>query len=231
MMAYFDSPADIIAEKLSLNVDIASILESVGPLFKKYPSYQRSPAFGGWSIQSSNHSYTDGWAKVFTPYNGPNYKSPEWNPVTDYEKTLVCAQDYTKPTEFYTPPIEKLIEQLNSMGFYPRRARIIKLSAKSASIWHQDGSAKYYQVRLHIPLITNPLATFETDFGKIHKPADGSAYLVKINRNHRVVNGGDEDRYHFVTNIWDTKHLTRYHKFDPDLNAGEAIHPQPGQWI
>ena len=64
------------------------------------------------------------------------------------------------------PPLKKLIDELGTMGFHPRKARIIKLSAKSSSIWHQDGSAKYYQVRLHIPLITNLNATFETDFGK-----------------------------------------------------------------
>ncbi|OFZ31909.1 MAG: hypothetical protein A2622_11870 [Bdellovibrionales bacterium RIFCSPHIGHO2_01_FULL_40_29] len=230
-MAYINSPPSVIAEKLSFTVDIDSILESVSPLFSKYPSVQRSPAFGGWAIQSSNYSYTDGWAKIFAPYNGPNDKSPEWNPVTDYEKSLVCTQDYTKPTELCTPPLKNLIHQLNSLGLNPRRAKIIKLTAKSSSIWHQDGSAKYYQVRLHIPLITNPQATFETDFGKIHLPADGSAYVAKINTNHRVVNEGTEDRYHFVAHVWDTQHITQYHKYDPELNAGEAIHPQPGQWI
>lgn len=230
-MAYINSPPSVIAEKLKIKFDIASILDSARPLFSKFPSVQRSPAFGGWGLQSSNNSYTDGWAKTFTPYNGPNYKSPEWNPVTDYEKTLVSVQDYTKPTEFTTPPLEKLIHELGMIGFHPRKARIIKLSAKSSSIWHQDGSAKYYQVRLHIPLITNLNATFETDFGKIHLPADGSAYLVKINVNHRAVNDGDEDRYHFVSHVWDTQHITQFHKYDPELNNGESIHPLPGQWI
>src|SRR3989344_3439882 len=174
-MAYINSPPSVIAEKLSFTVDIDSILESVSPLFSKYPSVQRSPAFGGWAIQSSNYSYTDGWAKIFAPYNGPNDKSPEWNPVTDYEKSLVCTQDYTKPTELCTPPLKNLIHQLNSLGLNPRRAKIIT--------------------------------------------------------NHRVVNEGTEDRYHFVAHVWDTQHITQYHKYDPELNAGEAIHPQPGQWI
>lgn len=217
-------------EKIDARINVEEILRSIENLCTRYPSYQRSEAVGGWSVQSIYGSYTEGWPKVFCPYNGPNNMAPTWNPLNEYEKSLGSIQDFVNPTEFYSEPLWGLIKKIDAMGFNPRRARVIKLSAGASSVWHIDGSKKYYQVRLHLPLLTSSQCFFETDKGSYHMPADGSFYIVKINQNHRVVNHGSTDRLHFVSHIWDTNHTTKFHKYISNENIGESIHPQEGQW-
>lgn len=215
----------IIAEKIQLDVNISELIESLIPLFEKYSPVVRSPAVSGWAIQSTNSSYKDGWSMDFCPYNGPQNIGPTWTPQSQTERSLRPIQDYVLPTELTTKSMSHLLRRLEEMGFNPRKARIIKLSAGTESTWHQDGSRKFYQVRLHIPLKTESTCFFETKAGRYHMPADGSAYLVHINKPHRVVNPSSLDRYHFVTNIWDQKEITRHHRYKLDQNKSETIHP------
>ncbi len=224
-MAYLKEYPEVIAEKLNLVIDLQGLLIALEPLMLAHPPIQRSKAIGGWTIQSTNQSYTDGFSNEFCPYNGPNNKNPSWNPRNDSERGLPPIQEYKHPTELSCEPVLELIRKLEGLGFYPRKARILKLTAGAESVWHTDGSKKYYQVRLHVPLITNSGCLFETDHGKIHMPADGSAYLVKINQNHRVINHGPKDRFHIVMNVWDTKHFSEYNRFIESINLGESFHP------
>lgn len=215
----------IISEKLKLDLNVDKIFSSIQPLLRQYPSVQRSHAIGGWALQSTNGSYQNGWTTDFCPYNGPQNLGPSWNPRNDYERTLKTVQDFVFPTEINSDEIQSTIMRLEELGLNPRRARIIKLSANSDCRWHQDGHESIYQVRLHIPLITNAGCFFETQDGTFHMPADGSAYLVHINKPHRVINRGNADRYHFVCHVWDTRKITLFHQYDAHQNLVEAYHP------
>lgn len=214
-----------IAEKIELGVDIARLWESFQPILKSYPPTHRSPAFGGWALQGlKSATVSDGWSMDFCPFNGPGNRGPTWTPQTDLERGLSSIQDYVHPTPALTPEFAKLIEKLEELGLNPRRSRIIRLMPGSSTVWHQDGSKRIYQARIHIPLVTNLDCKFETDEGAYHMPADGSGYLVHINRMHRAYNHGDEIRYHFVSHIWDQKGVSRHHRYDPELYSGETIH-------
>ena len=217
----------MIVEKIQQNYPVNELWKSLCPLWDKFPSVQRSPAVGGWALQSTNHSYTDGWGMEFCPYNGPLNIGPTWTPESEKEKKARPIQDYILPTEITSTLLEKLLTQLTEMGLNPRRGRIIKLSPNSECNWHQDGSERYYQARLHIPLITNHGCFFETLTERVHMPADGSFYFAHINRVHRVVNYGNQDRYHFVCHIWDQKNFTRHHRYVPQENLGETFHLDP----
>ncbi len=211
-------------EKIKANYDIADLIESVRSDFHKFPSVQRSPAVGGWAVQSTNGSYKDGWSHDFCPYNGPKNQGPFWQPRSMCEKALPDIQSYTWPTEVTTKPFIKLLTHLENLGLNPRRARVIKLTANSTCIWHQDGSPIYYQARIHIPLITNESCFFEVPDGQYHMQADGSFYFVHINRLHRVVNHGLQDRYHFVAHIWDQNQFTQNHQYSLEKNVGDSFH-------
>jgi hypothetical protein len=215
----------IVAEKIPLGLDIAKINSELLPVLEKLNPAIRSAAMGGWAVQGTSGSHLDGWSNEFCPYNGPQNTAPSWKPENDFEKTLQPVQNYVLPTPATTSQIEKLLNHLTELGFHPRKARIIRLSPKSSSLWHQDGSENFYQTRLHIPLVTNPGCFFETKVGKFHMPADGNAYLVHINQQHRVYNDGDLPRLHFVTHAWDTKKTTQYHKYLVAENLGESSHP------
>lgn len=216
----------IVSERIDLAIDNASLFESIKPLLMKLPPVVRSAAISGWAIQATNGSYQDGWSHDFCPYNGPGNSGPMWIPETDYESALSPIQNYVLETEIQSAEIKSLLYRLSELGLQPRKARIIKLSKNSSSQWHIDGSARFYQVRLHIPLLTNDKCFFETEEGRIHMAMNGGAYLVHINKKHRIINDGDEDRYHFVVNIWDTKHISDHHKYFPELNEGQSIHPK-----
>lgn len=215
----------IISEEIPLNINIKELCSELMPELQKFPIVKRSAAIGGWTLQSTNGSYLDGWSLDFCPYNGPENLGPSWNPLSPSEGLLNSIQNFVGPTELMTPFIQNLLKQLEQLGLNPPKAIVLKLSAKISSIWDIDGSKKYYQVRLHIPLITNEQCFYENEAGKIHLPANGSAFLVKVNQIHRVHNDGDTDPYHVVVNVWDTLHKTKYFQYKLDESSGESVHP------
>lgn len=217
-----------VGEALNLPFEINSqkLMDDISPVLAKYPICSRSPAVGGWALQSVYGSYQEGWDYEFNPYNGPQNKGPTWMAESDFEKKLKDIQSYRIPTEVNSKMFTDLLEKLEDCGFNPRKGRIIRLSAHSESKWHVDGAAQFYQVRLHIPLITNEGCAFENSQDSIHmKP--NHAYLVHVNRFHRIYNRGDQDRYHFVCNAWDQQGLSEWHKYDPMKNQGMASKPPP----
>lgn len=74
----------------------------------------------------------------------------------------------------------------------PYLVRVMKLVNEGAVMgWHTDSDKETW--RLHIPIITNPSAFFEWKLveGRIesvHLPADGPAWLVRVDVTHRAVN-------------------------------------------
>lgn len=73
------------------------------------------------------------------------------------------------------------------------------------SIWHRDAPSEIPFYRLHIPILTNPKCLFVWEEKKLHLEANGSAYIVCVNKMHKVVNHGDSDRFHLVMDIeWPT---------------------------
>ncbi len=216
---------DSIAEKVNLGIDLKGLLEDLGEIMDRFPPVMRSQNVGGWALQGGkSDSIDEGWSFDFCPYNGPQNRGPSWTPISKQEKATATIQDYCRPTEAATPHFLALLNHLESLGLNPRRARIIILKPSSKMVWHQDGSPRIYQARLHIPLVTNPQCYFENEFGKVHMPADGSGYIVHINNMHRAINLGDSLRIHFVAHVWDQLGITQHHRYDPAKYDFETVH-------
>lgn len=65
---------------------------------------------------------------------------------------------------------------------------------------HRDEQPPNWLTRVHVPVVTNPLATATTDDGTIHMQA-GTAYRFNTRENHAVRNDGLTPRVHFVCDI------------------------------
>lgn len=206
----------MIYEKLNIKVDVQALRDHLQNTILCYPAVDQSKDFGGWSILSSDGTYTDGWVQGHSCFEEVDGKLK-----FDHQKAkalgLKSIEKYDRPTEICTGYMAEVIDTIKAMKLYPCRARISRLSAMGQSSLHRDGGDNDYAVRLHIPIITNPLATFECDSGKVHMPADGSVYVLRVNRLHQVINKGSDDRYHLIMNIFDFYGSTRYHRWDRPL--------------
>ena len=65
---------------------------------------------------------------------------------------------------------------------------------------HVDAEDHACPFRVHIPLVTNPQATFTTDLAEFHLSV-GHAYLIDPTAEHSAYNGGTTDRIHLLFNV------------------------------
>ena len=214
----------MIAEKIQLDLNLERLLLSLEELQRMLPIEKRGSHYGGWSVQSVQGSYKEGWSMELVPFNGPDNIGPSWHPESVEEEKLSSIQDYKVPTEAALGEFNQVLKKLESLGLHPRRSRIICLEPGSELKWHQDGLASQYQVRVHIPLLTNENAFFETQEGRFHMPADGDGYLVHTNLFHRATNYGTTPRFHFVSFVWDRHLISRHHRYYPEQSPGETAH-------
>lgn len=205
----------MIAERWDASIDImrlrGHLLNHVFPI----PSVQQHPSFYGWSVYSRDGSVSDGWTSASASIN-QEMSLREMRAALERSKagTIESAKC---PTEICHGYLLELMQFFEANELSPRRARIICLPKGGTSIWHRDGPDNLYAVRLHVPIITNSECFFETESERAHLPADGGAYFIKVNRIHRVVNGGASDRFHLVMEVKDAKHITKFHQFNGRL--------------
>ena len=77
--------------------------------------------------------------------------------------------------------------------------RLLKLSPGSNIKEHRDYNLSYEdgEVRVHIPIHTNPAVEFAVN-GKVLPMGEGEAWYINFNLPHRIYNGGATDRVHLV---------------------------------
>lgn len=83
------------------------------------------------------------------------------------------------------------------------KAMFARLAAGNAIDRHVDGAGSNLQChKIHVPLVTNPKATFTVADEEFHLPV-GHAYEVNNIKPHAAANLGDEDRIHFIFELYD----------------------------
>ena len=90
------------------------------------------------------------------------------------------------------------------------RCEIIKLKAQSEVYKHTDGGAMlHYSRRVHIPIITDKLATFTVMNNTLHMEEAGW-YEINNQLPHSVLNASNIDRIHMIIDILPDDMLNYY---------------------
>ncbi|HRK07491.1 MAG TPA: aspartyl/asparaginyl beta-hydroxylase domain-containing protein [Pseudobdellovibrionaceae bacterium] len=175
------------------------------------PPHMLGQFFGGWSVWSSNGETHDGWQRGELRYAAT---TPGERETLEAQSGILPSRAYRVPTPICRGPLAELLLQVRALGLEPSRARLSLLKAHGRSSRHRDAEEHEYCVRLHVPILTSPDAVFACDEGEAHLPADGSAYLLSVNRWHQVFNRGEQDRLHLIMNVVDRPGVSRFHRWE-----------------
>ena len=140
----------------------------------------------GWAVTSRDGTLDDGVRRIDPKSGG---------------KRGVLA------TEINTGYLKEVMDRLESLSIKPYRARIMTLANEGTLMgWHTDAEKEAW--RLHIPIVTSNEAFFQwkLDNGEIvsvNLPADGSAWLVRVDITHRAVNlsSTPQERVHLLMGL------------------------------
>ena len=198
---FIESSPSCLLVRTDFKVDIAPIVDFFDSEILLNKKTYQSKQYGGWSIQSNSGEISDGWQAGGTALTNGLTKE-------QLRQMFVYGNKFQNPTKLYQGPVEKLINDLTSKNFNPKRTRFAELEPHTEGPWHQDGSAdikRFGLWRSHIAVKTNPDALFqfrsqdEKTIVSYHIPADGYLYLVNINQMHRIENKSDQSRIHIIT--------------------------------
>jgi hypothetical protein len=205
------------SEKLNLEFNIAEIFNSVKTQLDTIAPIEVYPGYGGWSVLSHDGAVTSGWNESAVVLDANNEMDIPQTIKKFESLNLPSSFEHTKPTPLFTQSIKKVVEALTEQGYQIARLRLSFLKPHSSIYWHTDSSPSHYAVRLHIPLVTNEKCFFEYENEKLHLKADGSAYMIRVNKKHRYSNSGDSIRYHLIMDVRDIKHQTQNFKYPEDI--------------
>jgi len=179
--------------------------------------------FGGWSITSRTGDWRDGWdffqndegeaMEVYFPKDDNNYKSLKFFDIAH-------SMEHKNPTQACVGELAYIVNQMEDLGFYPRRVRVTCLKAGAKSLVHKDADENEYMARVHVPLITNKKCVFICDGQHLHMEA-GKAYAVWVNKWHQIRNDSDQDRFHLLCDFYDTKKITKQFQYQADIQELE----------
>ena len=115
------------------------------------------------------------------------YANPSWDA---WQRVLQPVMDAAIAPYGFTRPV------------FPK-AMLAKLLAGHAIDPHRDGAGSNERVhKIHVPLVTNPDATFHVNGEDFHLEP-GYAYEVNNIVSHGAANGGNEDRIHFIFEVYE----------------------------
>lgn len=210
----------MIYEKLNFIYDVEKLKQHLKDHVAGLPITSQSPSFGGWSVTSSNGDFRDGWGQGHLVFEANQFTNKNELLAELKKHSVLPSHAYSIPTEICHGYLHEVVKDIAERGFVPRRVRIIRLPAKASSAWHRDQPDEVFGIRLHVPIETNSYCFFECDEGKAHLPADGSVYVLRVNRMHRVYNDGDTARYHLVMDVDDTLGVSVHHRKRKNENLG-----------
>ncbi len=167
--------------------------------------------FGGWSVWSSTGDYQDGFQRGQLIYD-PNYLPGASVAEKAAALGIKNRESYRVPTAICFGYLAEVVQQIRALGLQPARVRLSVVKAGGHSTKHRDAPEGSYSIRLHIPIITNSGAVFVCENEEAHMPADGSAYVLDVSREHQVFNRGEADRIILLADVVDRPWITKHHR-------------------
>lgn len=175
----------------SIDIDeFRKYYESVVATAEPTSYFDNGAGYVGWSITSRDGSVSDGVRRL--EMNSANLSS---------------VRGSTVATPLYCGAGKTAIERFTHTGLDPIRIRIMKLENEGREMtFHRD--AKKPAWRVHVPILTNPECYFEWELDsgeieRVHLPADGSAWFVRVDTLHRAVNDSPNpsERVHMIMSL------------------------------
>ena len=142
----------------------------------------------------------------WTPHFNTNIYEGEWSGVALRSIAGRTLQLYPDPTATGSFTNTELLERcpyyqqvLASFQCPLTSVRLLKLKARSNILEHRDYKLGFEdgEMRLHIPVVTNPAVAFFLNGERVPMQA-GETWYVNVNLPHRVDNASDTDRIHLV---------------------------------
>lgn len=140
----------------------------------------------------------DDWEEIASIFQitktmfGLNLLVPDFEKIVPGEKMVLKSSNVLQRCTY----LQSVIEQFSSCEILRARLNLIKPSGgippHTDPYWYETG-----QVRLHIPIVTNPDFVFIIDGESFHFPVGGCWY-VNTFLEHSVENNGTTDRVHLV---------------------------------
>ena len=199
----------MIFEKIQLNIDIEKLRRHFEAIVRAYQPVFNRQFYGD---KKKNQADGAGFQKAAETVRVVNNQL-----VYDQKISMALGlkpiPEHRFPTQICAGYLAEVVRKIHRLGLHPRLGRLACLRAGGESSLHADAPTHQYMVRLHVPIITNSGAVFVSEGEEKHAPADGSGYLVRVNRLHQIFNRSTFDRYHLVFDVWDTKHVSEHHRF------------------
>lgn len=145
-------------------------------------------------------------ADEFVPHFNTAYYQGDWSAVPLRSIGGRTDQIYPDPTakDAYadTPLLARcpgICEVLAALRCPQQAVRLLRLKAGSVIKEHRDHELGFEdgEVRLHIPVITNPQVEFVLNQVRVVMN-EGECWYLNVNQPHRVANRGTADRIHLV---------------------------------
>lgn len=141
----------------------------------------------------------------WTPHFNTGYYDGDWSGIAlraPKDAHLDLYPDPTAETFVDTKMLDRcsyIPSVLASFKCVLESARFLRLTAGSQIKEHRDYKSGYEDgyVRLHIPIVTDPLVEFYLDGQRIDMHP-GEVWYVNVNLKHRVLNNSAIDRVHLV---------------------------------
>lgn len=142
----------------------------------------------------------------FVPHFNTAYYEGDWSAVSLRSVGGQAGHIYPDPTAKNafadTPLLERcgyIREVLDTLRCPTQAVRFLRLKAGSVIKEHRDHELGFEdgEVRLHIPVITNPDVEFILSGARVVM-GEGECWYLNVNQPHRVANRGIADRIHLV---------------------------------
>lgn len=165
-------------------------------------AYQLPFHFGPHALQDDLAQLAaDNWVAHFNQH----YYEGEWSGVALRATDGLANRLYNNPNQLNftdTPALARcpnLQAVLANFHCPLTSVRLLKLAAGAVIREHSDPDLhhEYGEVRLHIPLLTNPEVEFFLANERIVMK-EGECWYLNLSLPHRVVNRGETDRIHLV---------------------------------
>lgn len=195
-------------ETIPFQFDLNRLLQHIESHVLHLPPAMMPDNYGGWSVLSATGSYTDGWVTSGVKVDATSI-APSRDEIKDWFKKmgLRATREYVNHTEICTGYLREVVDTIQKTGINPCRVRIIRLVANGSTTWHRDSPDSIAAYRLHVPIVSNPNCYFEYESTRRHLAPTGEAYVIQVNKIHRVVNFGTTDRLHLVMDIYDPEKI------------------------